>query len=100
MPLTDEDRSFISREIDDAVRRHARTEMLTVGEIMHRDKIKTRETVKARAGRRGIPERTIGGGLRQSGSEPLRYSRAEWEAGERLDTRKVKRYARDFDRAA
>lgn len=100
MPLTDEDRSFISHAIDRAVEQAVRTEMLTVGEIMHRDKIKTRETVKARAERRGIPERTIGGGLRTSPDEPLRYSRAEWEAGEKLDTRRVKRYARDFDRAA
>ena len=77
-----------------------RGEMLTVAEIMAMERIKTRETVKARAARRGIPERTLGGGLREKGSsEPLRYSRSEWEAGARKDTRTVKRYARDHQQA-
>ena len=87
MPLSKADKEWIREEL----RRAMRPRLMTVEDICREEQI-TRKTARKYAKERGVPQRTIGGDLRTSDNEPLRYSRLEWERGKETNTRTVKNH--------
>lgn len=75
--------------IEAIVERCTRPRLMTVQDICYEEQV-TRKTARKYARQRNVPQRTIGGDLRTSDNEPLRYSRLEWERGKKLNTNRVK----------